>query len=142
VVGIIAAIGLTSILQAQEPVSPVGSEPALKRPAPTDLRKHDDASGGASSNTHDQAKVFVEQPVARIKIGPAFEIGGEPRFPVRSSFHGMMIVEFSETPYIPISRPNDEPPPVEELIGKLDDQVAFDEKAQPGEYVTPPAASR
>lgn len=102
--------------------------------------------GGQSRSQHrDQPnfgiEVRIEQPIAGVRMG--YDIVGEPRYPRRAmSSENMLIVEASENPEALITFSNDAPPDLEAITGRPDLQEAFDAKARPGQFVTPPAVGR
>lgn len=88
------------------------------------------------------AGIWLEKPMGVVTVD-AKQIEGMARHEHRSSLGGhALIIDLKSTPYSPLRLSNNSPPPVEQLRDKPMDQAAFDELAEPGQFVTPPAATR
>lgn len=86
--------------------------------------------------------VAVERPTGEAHIDSS-GIYGEPRFVHRTTLGGKaLILDLSASPYVPNVPTNNFAPSIRELRDRPVEQAKFDENAKPGQFVTPPAASR
>lgn len=80
---------------------------------------------------------------ATILIGPEHVVPSETRYPLRNSIGGQGVeVEFSFFPVASSVRERTPPPRLSDLIGNPARQAALNNSAKPGDWVTPPAATR
>lgn len=80
---------------------------------------------------------------AKILIGPDHVVPSEVRHPHRERISGQgAMVEFSLFPAPSSARERTSPPRLSDLIGNPARQAALNDSAKPGDWVTPPAATR
>ena len=117
-----AAIGLAVVVSVvpasfaqNPPVLGHGKSPRAGIEAERQTHKMSD---GLRLEGGEHTGVLVFVPIGRVRVGPEV-VDGEPSYVRRTKAReGMTIVEVSTTPFMP------EPPGVEELIGRPDEQPA------------------
>lgn len=101
-------------------------------------------SPGLSAQETNLAEIILSNgDRGRIKVGAEHAEAGETRYPLKKSSIGKGAeIEFSLFPATSSVRGRSQPPRLSDLIGNPRAQAALNNSAKPGDWVTPPAATR